>query len=862
MTDCFEPLRSLGANILNEKEFSELKDRIERKIKDGIPGSKAAFDEVTNALDNIKKGLMDKHDLKEAVKTYDFYRSLEIKNKETDRLLRFDKRKDGLKRGMHSMIKGTEHLTVGPVRDSLQLDIRTTMLELSDGMKTEMDRKKLLPIWNNKNMQRSIAKTLWDGEHDDAHLNTMGQIVEENRNNINKELLANGVITDKLPNRIVRTYHVISRLESTSSDVFEAAQDTLRLSAEERKIKARDRWVSFLKPRIDREKMFGDRQSKKLEKVDPVKFEKMITDTMNNLYNEITQSDQGFDGIGDTKHRFIHFKDSDAVVDYIEEYGLGSLQHQLMSEFRSRSRQLAVVRRLGKNPRGMIKKVMDGAIEKSESFKNTPKIPKILKSTETLYDIARSSLDDPDSNWAKVAGNISSGLNSVRLGSLIKSQLADLGPISSETARLHGGFIQAMHNSIMHLAQRGKLLKVDELKDLYDTYFKAAIGQFNRFTSAEDARVGFLSKMSSLVFKMQGSEDWDSVHKIGMMAATFRHLARNRDVSFEGMIKRDKEFGQRNVNTLKAYDISSEEWNAIRKVPDTGADRKLYLTPQSARDIPDEDIRNILKEEGQKRIRQEDIDDRKKEIERKFVRYMVDTVDHGIFYQDAGVRRGLFGSTNAGTAPGALLRLMTQYQGYMLSFYNKSVARLAFGDGADSLTDAFLRGKGNVRGLAQLMGAATVLGYAGMAIGYLSRGETPPWPPTLGTLVEAFSAGAGNRYTDLILSQDAGNTEKTLEQLAGQAITEMVQALGLVTSPLNALYQGKWSDAQFRKRYVNNLFQFFKGLRPNIIFFKAVFDYFITNRIQELLSPNYYYKRQAELKKEGQNYYINPTPDF
>lgn len=852
MSKCFDILRQGLPNSVDEEDRQDIFDRLNRAQQE-------AGDNASDMIDKLKaegKNIFNDKNLKDKLDQFSFYRTIQLQNRIDKLVTRFSKRRKGLRDSILSYLTGTQKGLPG-TRDSLELRTRVNELKIFDGFKKKLADEGLMPIWNSKEYEEQITNAIKDSAAEEPRVGRIGAIVRERMDQINELYKRNGVFIRTLDERVTRNFHVTRKMKLTSDSIDERAADLKNLTWAQRKEKSFQTWKNFTLPVLDKKKTF-------IASVrdNPEKEEKI----MRQIYESITNKGDIFEEPKNIRQllnstRRLHWKDSSGKVSYNRRYGTGSIQSAIEREFRTSARQIAVLERLGVNPSKLINSVISRSVRRFPELKaGFDKKTDLRKINRVLGDLS-GSLEDPDSKAAIVGGNIRAGINITKLGGLILSQLTDLAPITLENRRIYGGFLNSAFNSITGFF-KAQNLSDDKKKifgDMLQSIIHAEIGNNGRWFMAGDGTVGVMSKLQRLMFKLNGGRWWDKGHRIAMAVANGRHLAMNKDLSFDDMLKRDRRFGEENVRTMRLYNISSDEWDAIREAPLKMADGKGYILPESAKEVSDDRVAQILKNEKAQRITPQKIQEKKVDMQDKLWSYFFDRIDHGILRPSALDRQFLFQGTSSGTIQGQLMRMFGQFKLYGTSFVTKPIAKLIYGQGAETFLESVMQGKGDMLGMSQLIAYGTLLGYLSNTAKGLVKGVSPA--PVFGnpdqdegvrvrqsmnTIMSAFSQGAGAIYVDLLFGNNSNFRGESLFDLAGPAMDEIANGFDLTKD----LVHGRFPTHQW--------FNFVKGNTPflNTWYAKYPLDHFILNRVQNAIHPDYQRHKLNELTKLGQHYIL------
>lgn len=843
-SDCFDVLKNEAGDQFDRSELEDIFDKLQDEKSQAQIKKESAFDRLQKLGENIS----DEKEFQEAQKAFEFYRNLENQKEDLKLVRRFKNKRSGLKLSYLSIINGTQRGVEG-ARDSVRNKYLLLRSKIIDPFYTAIREGKVLPIYNSREYESQIAQEIigegQTGTEQEPAVRSIGaaarSALEKSKQLYNK----NGIFFQDNAERISRNFHDRSKLLRTADTYRERIKDRFTLSPQEQFDKAQKRWREFTEPLLDPKKVkVGRRTLFELNDAETDRFYKEAFRTL--TQNEKLTPEGDPLRVRIRKSRVLIWKDAASMVEYNRKMGTGSLQSALEKEFDISARQNAILEKMGQTPF----KYLDNI---TKIVRDDPDLNMSLSTADkwSVRNTLKAAIgnDQGDATIAAIGGNLRRATDISKLGSVVVNSLADIVPVSLETARFHGGMLASTGESINNFIKAKQLRETETLGTFLQTFANNEIGNLHRFFE-RDVDLGLMSKLHSLTFKLNGLDGWDKGWRTSIASQSAHHLAVNKNVSFKQMIDRDKKFGEQNVRIFKAYNITEDEWDALRKVPTKLADNKEYILPESAQEIPDKDIKDIIKKERKipdLRITKSMIEDRRQNIADKFATYFIDRTDHGIFSPDFNDQAMLLQGTSSGTVLGEMVRFMAQYKMYPLMYMKRSWGRAIYGGGADSFAEGLLTGKGDRVALAQLMTYGALMGYMSLAAGALILGKTPPDPFKPKTIMDSWiKGGALPLYGDYIFKPAGGYNDSLADNLTGPVLREFTDFLKLAQAPFTS------------SKPTHAAWQIAKGeVRPMIPWFmKYTMDALIFNNIDDMTSPGSTQKKINQLKKNGQSYLL------
>jgi len=839
--DCFEVFRNLAGKHFSKAELKAAFKRLQDEQGAAQDAMESAHDRMTKLGEIIGR----EQEMNDARKAFVFFREMKNQRRDLKTVRGFKNKNGGLKLGLLSVETGTQRGVEGS-RDGLRTEMMVLNCQLLDMPRTEMKEAGVLAIFNSKHYEVPLADEVMGlGVGKDPHMATLGSIIRKNMEKSTEMYKKQGIEFEDLPERITRNFHNKGKLDHTSEDIVQREKDLFKMSKNARREKAYLRWRSIIEPLLHPKNT--KRGSVALEDL----TEKEKDTFFRKVYQSLTSA-QSLQATGQSlrlrikQSRVLRWKDGASMVEYNRIYGKGTLHEAILSEWRTTAKQLTLLNRMGENPAQYLDRLVK-IIQNDPSLKMNI-TPFEMKAVRNTLKAAMGTQDDPAPTVAGVGGNIRSALNILKLGAVQVAVLNDVVPVSQELERIYGSFLGGMTKGIQAFAKNKSLAESKVLGKLLSSYATQEVGMQARFFSS-GAHTGVLSKLQSLAFKYNGLSAWDSGWRRVIAAAQGEHLAMNRKLSFEDIVKIDKKFGEKNVRIFKAYNISGEEWDAFRKAPIKMENGTEYLLPESAADIPDETIRDLMKKEGRQRISQTAVDARREALADKFMGYILDRVEHGIFRPDFNDTAQLLRGTTSGSFMGELARFFAQYKMYQLSYMKRSWGNAIYGGGADSLMEGLLTSKGDHRAMMQLVVAGTFYGYLSVVAGALILGESPPSPFKVATILESMiKGGAMGLYGDYIFRPAGGYNRSVLDNLGGPAGAEFRDLFNIGQAPING---GKITHMAWH---------FTRGNLRSMVpwYLKYISDATFFNQVNDAMSPGATQRHIARLRARGQHYIFPP----
>jgi hypothetical protein len=175
------------------------------------------------------------------------------------------------------------------------------------------------------------------------------------------------------------------------------------------------------------------------------------------------------------------------------------------------------------------------------------------------------------------------------------------------------------------------------------------------------------------------------------------------------------------------------------------------------------------------------------------------------------------------------------------------LGREVYGRGYDTVGEYLRKGRGDMVGLATMVGMYAALGYAAMSIKDLIKGREPRDPTDPKTVIAAFAQGGGlGLYGDFLFGEYSRMGRTFTSSLAGPVIGN----LDTLTDLWTRLRNGDDLAAQSFKALIDNT------PFANLYWLRPLLDYSILFNIQESLNPGFLRRMERRVERENSQQFI------
>jgi hypothetical protein len=760
---------------------------------------------------------------------------------------------DGLKNSVDSRTKGLQRMYLGRLKHEL---VKANLWKMVEQTRSgnpwvlHADKKFQLQILD---ALRSVdLKTGKVTLTDNKEASDVAQIIF----NLNKELI-------DLQNRAGANIHMIEDYGMRQT------HDRHKLTKGNN---ARERWKSFVLDKIDIEKTFGGKSSEEIGEVLNKIYKHITTggsykrgyDTdFNSDYNFHFPVDKGTTTLADkiNSERQLIFKDADAQFAYNTVYGRGDVMDNIFSNIMNASRNIALMEKFGPDPEGVFNSLLNWI--RSRTDKN-PELEKALLGRKGKWlqsafdDISGKSSIPGDIGLARWGRSVRAINNITKLGGAMLSSLGDIGTVADELMYQGVSFTKAYATAFGNIGRIfSKSSDRQEAARLLGIGLDSMIGDvISRWSDPSDIP-GWLSKAMSLMFKLNGLEQWTDSHKYGVGMMMSANIAKYKDYDWDGLAKSNKKLH----NLFRQYGFDAVDWEVIRTKGIGKLGDNDFVLGELLDGVSNNDIVRLARSKlrlgnvGRKattseldsgiaagetwKIRDDDllqINAYRQDLAGKFRAFMVDRTDYAVPTPGARQRITMRGGTEAGSAWGEVNRFFWQFKSFPLTLQQHIVEKGSWGS------------------FGHLLISLTALGYGSMVVkDFLKDGKEPRTDRR--AFVDAMVQGGVLGFAgDLLLSETKRYGQSPIARQFGPT-------LGLVED-IGKLYYGFVGGDKnlggnavfFAKRHM------MPGYSLPIV--KWVLDYTMLHSLQETLTPGYLDRMERRLEKERDQSYIFPPSRY
>ncbi|OTG80811.1 hypothetical protein B9T31_16055 [Acinetobacter sp. ANC 4558] len=293
-----------------------------------------------------------------------------------------------------------------------------------------------------------------------------------------------------------------------------------------------------------------------------------------------------------SESRVLHFKDADAWMEYQSEFGGMPFTDLVESHINGLSKDIALVEKLGSNPKGAMRILMDAARKKdAEKGFDHAKTKKTLKRAQTMFD----EIMGENSPQSEVLANLGIAYRSMNVGAMLGgttlSSVTDQAMIK-KTANIHGiAWRKVFGEQMSQLNPKNK--EDREFAHSLGLATEEMLGSINRWSddglTSVHGKSQKLAKASNAiatqVMRVSGLNALTAASKVGFTKLLMEKYGRlSRDKSWSDLKDIDREM-------MSKTGLSERAWEVMR-LADPVVDRKgnQLMSARSIYEIPNEKL--------------------------------------------------------------------------------------------------------------------------------------------------------------------------------------------------------------------------------------------------------------------------------
>ena len=526
-----------------------------------------------------------------------------------------------------------------------------------------------------------------------------------------------------------------------------------------------------------------------------------------------------------SESRQIHFKDADAYMAYMKDFGTGSMYDAVIGHVGRMARDIGLIERYGPNPNAQMRLQFDLAERADGGVKRDFGLR-----PESYWDQLNGTAGTPQSAKLAQLGTDARNIQTFgKLGSAVLSSITDLGTYVTTTG----------YNKLPYwdaIANIGKSAASKDARDFMTTHgiiAESMIGDMNRWTG-DNIRQTWSGRLANSTMKLSLMNAWTDTLRRAFSLTMMQGMARMSRTEWGKLSEWDR-------TLMERKGLTEADWAVITKAELTEFGGKQHLTPEAIRATGDE---------------------RAGEVVAKVLGLIQDESEFAVMNPDLATKTlASGGATQRGTVRGELARSVMQFKSFPIAMVSRHWRRMLE---APQVTDGSAPILANrVVYAGALMLTTTALGAIALQAKQLVAGKDPidmTGDKAPKFWAKAVAQGGGLSIVGDFLLNDP--TEQPGDSLGNLAKTALGPALGSVGELATKTLTNTYKAAKGKPTHAGaEALQWGRANLPytGIWYARAALDHAGLHALQENLSPGYLGKMQQRAKKDfGQDYWWKP----
>lgn len=535
-----------------------------------------------------------------------------------------------------------------------------------------------------------------------------------------------------------------------------------------------------------------------------------------------------------SESRVLHFRDGDAWMAYMGEFGEGSLYDAMLGHIGTMSRNIGLVERYGPNPEMNFRLQAD--IAERADGKGTLANRSLGNTPEAYWSLLSGKANTPENAViAKAFQDVRNVQTAAKLGSAVISSFTDVGTIG---ATLH-------YNRLPYfdmLKNLGRQFDAEHrgFLQVHGVIAEHLTSTLNRWTG-DNLTHSLTGRVAGSVMKMSLMNAWTDGLRSAFSATMMQGFAKKAGKSWKQLDEWDRYL-------MGRKGITEGDWAIISKAKPTERSGVQYLT------------RDSIVQTGE---------DGAQQAATKWMAFVSDESEFAVINPDMATRAIVTGGgMPAGTIRGEAMRTFMQFKSFPLAMMTRHWRRIfdtpqglegaPAGFGADSAAGA---GFNRLAVFAGLNVSLMLLGAVVLQTKAVLQGKDPFdmtegkfWP-------RALSQGGGMGYVgDFIFKDPTEQRGNSFEQAAGAAFGPAAGATAGLFGDLvltNAWEAAKNKDTHAGAetvRWINSQLPY-----TSLWQVRGAWEHWFIHNAQEAVNPGYLGRMRSRAMQDwGQDYYWQP----
>jgi len=520
-----------------------------------------------------------------------------------------------------------------------------------------------------------------------------------------------------------------------------------------------------------------------------------------------------------SQSREIHFKDGQAYLQYLSDFGTGSMYDAMMGHLGGLSRDIGLVERYGPNPEAQMRLQMDLADRADGGPKRVfgnkaPAYWRVLNGSSGQAESARVAAIGMHTRNIETFG---------KLQGAVLSSVTDLGTY----------FVSTGYNKLSYwdsLKNLGAATTADTkaFMNAHGMMAESMISDLSRWTG-ENIAQSWSGRLTSATMRLSLMNAWTDTLRRAFSLTMMEGMGRLRSTDWGNLTEYDRW-------RMGSKGLTEADWQVIQQAQPVAHRGSEHITPDA------------IYATG---------DPRAGEVVAKYLGLITDESEVAVLNPDLATRAIVTaGGSTRGTIDGELWRSMAQFKSFPIAMVSRHWRRML--ETPQGLEGAPLTAN-RLAYAGALLVSLTALGAIAYQTKQLVAGKDPVDMTTPKFWTRALAQGGGLGFMGDMLLQDTSEDRSPLDTFGR---TWLGPSFGSAAD-LYELTKGNFDEWQAGKETHMGAegLRFARGHLPlvNLWYAKAALDHMGLYALQENLSPGYLGRIQSKARKDwGQDYWLDP----
>jgi hypothetical protein len=545
--------------------------------------------------------------------------------------------------------------------------------------------------------------------------------------------------------------------------------------------------------------------------------------------------------------RVLHFRDGDAWMQYMNEFGQGSLYDSMMGHIGGMARDIGLVENFGPNPEQQFRVQNDMAARADGKGANPMPERVKLNMPDAYWAIVSGKSGNPENlGIARLGQDLRNLQTAAKLGGAVLSSTTDIATVA---ASLHYNQLPYF-DMLKNLGKQFSREQRDFLR-VHGVIGEAVTSTLNRWTG-DNLTHSLSGRVAGSVMKLSLMNAWTDGLRGAFSATMMQGFAKKAGKAWGDLTEWDRFLMQRKG-------VTEADWQVISQATPTDRNGVKYLTRDAIEAVQDPNARAAAN---------------------RWMAFVSDEAQFAVINPDLATRAIVTaGGMPAGTVRGEAARAFWQFKSFPTAMLTRHWARVfetpqglegaPAGFGAESAGGAAVN---KVAVLAALNVSLMMLGALVLQNKALVQGKDPFDMTEQKFWERAALQGGGLGYIGDVFLKSEGGTfkgrefENVLGAVAGPSGGAVGGLLDLTVGNLKEAREGENTDMGSEAiRLTNSNLPY-----ANLWQTRALWEHWVLHNLQEAANPGYLSRMQKRAQKDfGQGYFWAPgeaapdrAPDF